>query len=104
LADSMKLVQVIRMQADSKLHQECLNRMTEWAEVRGMSFNIEICKVMHVGSRNPGPHEYSVGGIILRTTKEERYIGLTVSSSLKPGAQCKKAARTVSAVLGASVV
>jgi hypothetical protein len=64
-----------------------------------MSFNVGKCKVMHVGPRNPG-YEYSMGGTVLKTTVEERDIGVTVSSSLKPGAQCKKAARTASAVLG----
>jgi hypothetical protein len=97
--DDTKLGQVIRSQRDSICLQECLDKMTKWAEEWGMAFNVGKCKVMHVGPRNLG-YEYSMGGTVLKTTVEERDIGVTVSSSLKPGAQCKKAARTALAVLG----
>lgn len=64
-----------------------------------MSFNMSKCKVMHIGQRNPG-YEYTMGDTLLSTTKEERDIGVTMSSNLRPGAQCSKVARTASAVLG----
>ncbi len=51
-----------------------------------MSFNMSKCKVMHIGQRNPG-YEYTMGDTLLSTTKEERD-GVTVSSNLRPGAQC----------------
>jgi hypothetical protein len=41
-----------------------------------------------------------MGDTLLSTTKEERDIGVTMSSNLRPGAQCSKVARTASAVLG----
>jgi hypothetical protein len=63
-----------------------------------MSFNIAKCKVMHVGHGNPG-YEYKMAGEKLSETKEEGDIGVTVSSNLRPGAQCAKAARTAGAVL-----
>jgi ribonuclease P/MRP protein subunit RPP40 len=54
---------------------------------------------MHIDPRNPC-YQYSMGGIRLGITKEERDIGVTVSSNLKPGAQCSKAAGTAAGVLG----
>jgi hypothetical protein len=98
-ADDTKLGQVIRSQSDRELLQGSLDQMEKWAEKWGMAFNVNKCKVMHVGQRNPG-YEYLMGGVVLGETKEERDIGVTVSSNLKPGAQCTKAARTASAVLG----
>jgi hypothetical protein len=98
-ADDTKLGQVIKSQSDRELLQGCLDQMEEWAEKWGMAFNVSKCKVMHVGQRNPG-YEYLMGGVVLGETKEERDIGITVSSNLRPGAQCTKAARTASAVLG----
>ncbi len=64
-----------------------------------MSFYVAKCKVMHVGARNPC-NEYRMAGVKLATTREERDIGVTVCSNLKPGAQCRKVARTAAAVLG----
>jgi hypothetical protein len=73
--------------------------MEEWADTWGMSFNVNKCKVMHIGPRNPC-YENNIGGVRLDTTKEERDIGVTVSSNLKPGAQCSKAAGSAATVLG----
>jgi hypothetical protein len=98
-ADDTKLGQVIRSQADRDLLQQCLDKMTAWAEEWGMAFNISKCKVMHLGPKNPC-HTYTMSGTALSTTTEERDIGVTVSSNLRPGAQCAKAARKASAVLG----
>jgi hypothetical protein len=98
-ADDTKLGQVIKSPADSEKLQSCLDKMTEWAEAWGMSFNVSKCKVMHVGQRNPG-QEYTMNGIKLATTSEERDIGVTVCGNLKPSSQCSKAAGTAAAVLG----
>jgi hypothetical protein len=98
-ADDTKLGQVIKTQADSERLQSCLDNMCEWADTWGMAFNVKKCKVMHIGVRNPC-FEYFMGGAKLETTREERDIGVMVNSSLKPGAQCSKAANTAAAVLG----
>ncbi len=90
---------MIRSLADSEELQEYLDWMTDWAETWGMSFYVAKCKVMHVGARYPC-NEYRTAGVKLATTREERDIGVTVCSNLKPGAQCRKAARTAAAELG----
>ena len=64
-----------------------------------MAFNVQKCKIMHVGHSNP-QHEYSMGGGKLETTEEERDLGVIMSRKLKPGPQCAKAARTAQMVLG----
>ena len=64
-----------------------------------MSFNVQKSKVMHVGHSNP-KEEYFMGGNKLETTEEERGLGVTMTSKLKPSVQCAKAARTAQMVLG----
>jgi hypothetical protein len=63
-----------------------------------MSFNITKCKVMHLSRETQ--EGYTMRGTKLETTKEERDIGVTVSSNLRHSALCSKAAGTTSAELG----
>ncbi len=98
-ADDTKLGQLIRNQQDSIRLQECLDKLMEWAARWGMAFNTKKCKVMHIGKHNPR-HQYTMGGHVLDTTEEERDIGVQMSSNLKPGGQCGKAAMTANRVLG----
>jgi hypothetical protein len=79
--------------------QEALDKLCSWADKWGMAFNVAKCKVMHMGSRNPG-FSYTMNNQTLESTAEERDIGVTISDNLKPAAQCAKAAKTAQGVLG----
>jgi hypothetical protein len=79
--------------------QKALDSLSEWASKWGMEFNVKKCKVMHVGHNNR-KHVYTMGGQQLEETEEERDIGVSVMRTLKPAAQCGKAARTGQMVLG----
>ena len=68
--------------------------MSTW----GMELNAAKCKVMHVGPCNPG-HGYQMAGKDLEVTTEEKDIGVTVTSDLRPTQQCRRAARTARGVL-----
>jgi hypothetical protein len=63
-----------------------------------MAFNVAKCKVMHTGFNNPC-HIYTVKGQQLGVI-EERDIGVRVTKTIRETAQCAKAARTASLVLG----
>jgi hypothetical protein len=97
-ADDTKVGQVIEQPADSAELQATLDRMFDWAQRWGMSFNVQKCHVMHVGRNNPHT-EYTMNGEKLAATESEKDIGVIISSSLKPAEQCKKAAQTASTVL-----
>jgi hypothetical protein len=64
-----------------------------------MAFNVKKCKVIHLGHGN-NRQVYTMQGVQLEPTEEERDIGVLVSNTLKPSAQCRKAAQTAQAVLG----
>ena len=98
-ADYTKIAQPIRCEEDRRKLQAALDSLTGWADQWGMAFNIQKCKIMHVGHSNPG-HEYTMRGTKLEETEEERDLGVIMSRKLKPGPQCAKAARTAQMVLG----
>jgi Reverse transcriptase (RNA-dependent DNA polymerase) len=54
-ADDTKVGQTIRSEDDRKLLQGALDKLTEWSEKWGMSFNVKKCKVVHsVEDPDPG--------------------------------------------------
>ena len=96
-ADDTKGLQEINGVEDKNKLQEALDRLTEWAEDWGMKFNIEKCKIMHVGRNNP-QYEYTMGGTKPKEVEEEKDIGVTVHNSLKPSKHCKRISDTANAV------
>ena len=52
-ADDTKLAQKILNESDKNILQNRLNKLCDWAETWGMMFNVDKCKVMHIGIRNP---------------------------------------------------
>jgi hypothetical protein len=50
--------------------QQALDGLCDWADKWGMSFNLEKCKVMHVGIHNPA-YEYFMRGGWRRQRKKE---------------------------------
>ena len=97
-ADDTKIVQILDGPDSSEELQNTLNRLCEWAVTWGMQFNVSKCHVMHIGRHNPH-HQYSMNGVVLDVSNEERDIGVTVTSNLKPSKQCTKAAATATTVL-----
>ena len=97
-ADDTKGMKTIESEEDRKILQETLDGLFEWAEKWGMKFNLDKCKIMHIGRNNPG-HKYYMGGMELSEVEEERDVGVVIHKTLKPSAQCAKAANTAMAVL-----
>ena len=98
-ADDTKIGQTVDSLAGVEKLQAALTELCKWAEDWGMAFNVKKCKVMHFGHNNPGSI-YTMNGLALEETKEEKDVGVTVSNNLKPAAHCARAARTARAVLG----
>ena len=69
-----------------------------WAETWCMSFNLDKCKILHVGRSNQ-QYNYSMNGVPLAVTEKEGDIGVIVSNTLKPSLQCAEAARRANGVL-----
>lgn len=75
-----------------------LDKLVEWAEKWAMSYNLKKCKILHVGTSNPG-YRYVMAGQELQVVEEEKDIGILVHKSLKPAKNCQKAAAMAGVVL-----
>ena len=64
-----------------------------------MTFNVQKCKVMHIGHGNMR-YEYEMGGKRLESSAAEKDLGVVVTDKLKPANQCSQAAATAQRVLG----
>ena len=98
-ADDTKVGQVMVNEEDRLKLQSALDALSDWAVTWRTFFNVKKCKIMHLGNKNP-EHLFNMGGETLGSTEEEKDIGVTVTSNLKPTAQCARAVRTAQGVLG----
>jgi hypothetical protein len=92
-ADDGKGMKEIRTRQDAVDLQSVLDDLFEWATLWGMSFNIEKCKIMHVGKNNPR-YDYYMDGKKLKVVEEETDVGIVIQQNLKPAKQCQRAANT----------
>jgi hypothetical protein len=96
--DDGKGLKAIRSRKDAEELQAALNNLCERASIWGMAFNIEKCKIMHVGRNNPG-YDYYMNGIRLNVVEQETDVGVIIQKDLKTTKQCHKATNTATGVL-----
>ena len=89
-ADDTKLYGKVNNEENRKQLQKDLDRLVDWTREWQMEFNIDKCKVMHIGKRNTN-FTYEMEGKMLQTTKIERDLGIQVSADLKNSQQCRQA-------------
>ena len=63
-----------------------------------MSFNVEKCKVMHVG-RNNGNPQYIINNQVLQALTEEKNLGVIFTKVMKPSKQVTAARNKANRVL-----
>ena len=98
-ADDTKLFRKVSSQADIEAIREDLTNLFRWSEDWQMLFNIEKCKVLHIGKNN-GKEIFSMGGKVLESVEEEKDLGVIVNYDLKVSKQCTKVVKTAHRVLG----
>ena len=94
-ADDTKLMHEISSIEDANQLQLDLHTLYDWAEEWQMMFNLDKCKVMHLGNKTVlETHQvYNMGGSLLKVVDEEKDLGVIVNRSLKPSRQCTEAAK-----------
>jgi len=101
-ADDTKLWNLIQQESDSQDLQEDLDRLRDWSNKWLLDFNIEKCKVMHVGHKLATSYSLSrTDGIPSKLVEvdEEKDLGVILTNDLKAGRQCREAARKAMNVL-----
>ena len=86
-ADDTKIFRRVDSDEDREALQRDLDGLAKWSEVWQMSFNVDKCKVMHLGRGNPGGEIRDERGS-LGEVSEERDLGVRIVSDLKASAHC----------------
>ncbi|CAM4509126.1 unnamed protein product [Lepidochelys olivacea] len=99
-ADDTKLLKIVKTKADCEEQlQKDLKKLSDWATKWQMKFNVDKCKVMHIGKNNPN-YTYNMMRANLATTNQEKDLGVIVHSSLKTSTQCAAAVKKANGILG----
>ena len=73
-ADDTKLGINVAKEENTSLMQESLDKIGEWSDIWQMPFNVNKCKVMHIGHKNP-QKDYSLQGTVRHSTDSEIKFG-----------------------------
>ena len=98
-ADDTKMARIVEEEVDAEKLQSEIDGLVEWARRWAMSFNVEKCKVMHIGRKNRR-FEYTMEGVKMGVAEEEKDLGVWMESTMKPTRQCEAAAKQANSVLG----
>ncbi|CAM5124383.1 unnamed protein product, partial [Natator depressus] len=98
-ADDTKLLKIVKTKADCEELQKDLTKLGHWATKWQMKFNVDKCKVMHIGKNNPN-YTYNMMRANLATPNQEKDLGVIVDSSLKTSTQCAAAVKKANRMVG----
>ena len=80
--DDAKVFRQIETSADTATLQNDLDHLTDWSKKWQMNFNVNRCKRFHIGQTNPH-NKYTIAGIDLIESDQERDLGIIVDNKLK---------------------
>ena len=98
-ADDTKLFGKVQSESNRRGLQLDLNRLFDWSREWQMEFNVDKCKVMHIGRTNKN-FEYYMDSKELEAVHEEKDLGVLITSDLKASGQCIQACNKANRVLG----
>ena len=80
-ADDCLIYRSINSISDQVTLRKDLEALYEWGMTWGLKFNVDKCKMMHMDRRTVStPRFYTLGGEIISSTSEAKYLGVTLSS------------------------
>ena len=101
-ADDTKLFRTVKSIDDCNILQNDLDTLSQWTNEWLLSFNVDKCKVIHIGKNNP-KLEYTMRteneNKILIETREEKDLGVWITNDLKPEKQVIAASQRAMTVL-----
>ena len=98
-ADDAKIYTSIQSWEDIRKLQMDIDRLSEWSKLWQLPFNVDKCKILHIG-RNNEQHSYTMEGKKLEKVKEEKDLGVLIDDELKFHKQTALAVKKGNAVLG----
>ena len=98
-ADDTKLVSRVSNVREINEAKSDLDKLMNWSSAWKMPFNVDKCKVMHVGNRNP-KCKFELGGKMLIEVIEESDLGVVYTDTFKQGMQCANASKSANKIAG----
>lgn len=98
-ADDSKVIKRICSDADTNYLQDIINKLCQWANTWQMRFNVEKCKILHFGNKNP-MHNYTMNDVPIQAISSEKDLGIIIQDTAKPSQQCAKAVQKANQVMG----
>ena len=77
---------------ETRMAQDDINKLVEWANKWQMNFNIGKCSVMHIGQNNMQGN-YDMSKQQLPATDQQRDLGIIITKDLKWQSKQRKAAK-----------
>ena len=101
-ADDAKLWSTVTSMSDSQVIQTDLDSLVEWSEKWLLKFNVEKCKVLHIGHDIDTKYflRDDTGQVEIRAVEEEKDLGVYFTKDLKPSKQCIVSAAKARRVIG----
>ena len=79
--------------------QQDLANVLEWAKKWKMEFNVDKCKIMHIGNKNP-KYNYNMDGKNLQETLKEKDLGVLIDYKLDFGDHIKEIVSRANRMIG----
>jgi len=98
-ADDTKVLGICDNDLDHGVIQSDLHKLQQWADAWQMSFNVDKCKILHMGHGNM-EYCYWLNGQELHHADTEKDLGILISNDLKVGLQCTEAYKKANKMLG----
>ena len=98
-ADDTKILKQICTPTDGSQLQIVISNLCDWARKWQMYFNVDKCKVLHLGQKNPHL-TYLMDGTQIQSVTQEKDLGVIIYDNAKPSEQCAKAVKKANQVLG----
>ena len=98
-ADDTKMGINADSDAAVKQLQEDLRKVGEWSKKWQMPFNLDKCKIMHIGHKNKN-EKYELLGKEIESVQQEKDLGVVITNDLKSSNQCIEAVKKAQKLLG----
>ena len=98
-ADDAKVFHTIQSEDDYLKLQQDLDNLFLWSCEWQLGFNVDKCKVLHIGS-NQHNRQYRLGGDFIAVSDVERDLGVLIDNKLTFHKQCSSAVAKANKLLG----
>ena len=88
-ADDAKIYKAIESFHDTSIIQNDINKLLNWSNIWQLPLNLDKCKGIHYGKKNPG-HSYTIGNKNLIIDSEEKDVGVLFDNTLDFRSHMKK--------------